>query len=91
MPNQLLNLKWELGYGLPVWADQGKWTSARVPGAVQLDVAEAEGYGPWPTAASNNLISYNGELNSDRFTLELEVEGQAEYDSSYLFLYRPSA
>ena len=40
-------LDWELGYPGPGGSGQLIWTRARVPGAVQLDIAEAEGYGPF--------------------------------------------
>ncbi|MEN8229472.1 MAG: glycoside hydrolase family 2 TIM barrel-domain containing protein [Bacteroidota bacterium] len=38
-------LKWEIGYSEREDPARLKWTEARVPGAVQLDVARAEGYG----------------------------------------------
>lgn len=45
-----INLEWELGYCLPGEPDTMKWAPARVPGAVQLDVASAEGYESWTYA-----------------------------------------
>lgn len=47
MAKEIIKLKWELGYRLPGEPELEKWTSAGVPGAVQLDVAKAEGYKPW--------------------------------------------
>ena len=47
MSNEPVKLQWELGYPDPLDTGQMKWTGATVPGAVQLDIAKAEGYGPY--------------------------------------------
>ena len=46
MRHDSIKLKWELGYPAQDGSGSLKWTTAVVPGAVQLDVANAEGYGP---------------------------------------------
>ncbi len=46
MRHDSIILKWELGYPAQDGSGSLKWTTAGVPGAVQLDVANAEGYGP---------------------------------------------
>lgn len=50
MKHELNYLVWELGYPSDEGSGKLRWTRAKVPGAVQLDVAEAEGYGPWSFA-----------------------------------------
>jgi beta-mannosidase len=47
MATERINLSWELGYPDPAAPGSVKWTPAEVPGAVQLDIARAEGYGTW--------------------------------------------
>ncbi len=47
MRHESIKMNWELGYPSPGGSGELRWTGAKVPGAVQLDVAEAEGYGPW--------------------------------------------
>jgi beta-mannosidase len=43
-------LKWELGYAKSASEIPSKWIPASVPGAVQLDIAKAEKYGPYSYA-----------------------------------------
>jgi len=40
-------LKWELGYSIPADTESQRWVQAAVPGAIQLDIAKAEGYGTY--------------------------------------------
>lgn len=40
-------LTWQLGYKRVGIATETGWIQAVVPGAVQLDIARAEGYGPY--------------------------------------------
>lgn len=40
-------LNWQLGYNSDHKTGSFKWIPASVPGAVQLDIAKAENYGPW--------------------------------------------
>jgi len=40
-------LIWELGYSTENSPDHLNWIAATVPGAVQLDIAKSEGYGPF--------------------------------------------
>lgn len=42
----LIPLKWELGYTKTAAENPSNWIPATVPGAVQLDIAKAEKYGP---------------------------------------------
>lgn len=42
-----IELKWELGVSVAAYEQPDHWIPAEVPGAVQLDVARAEGYGPY--------------------------------------------
>jgi beta-mannosidase len=44
--SEKINLKWELGYSKNAGTVPSKWVPAVVPGAVQLDIAKAEKYGP---------------------------------------------
>ncbi|HAQ19448.1 MAG TPA: hypothetical protein DCR40_09490, partial [Prolixibacteraceae bacterium] len=46
-PNKQTFLKWELGYSKTAESMPSKWMPATVPGAVQLDIAKAEKYGPF--------------------------------------------
>lgn len=46
MRGRHIALDWELGYTPPGKEGSLKWVPSQVPGAVQLDVARAEGYGP---------------------------------------------
>jgi len=39
-----MKLLWKLGYKTDPGADKMKWTGAKIPGAIQLDIAAAEGY-----------------------------------------------
>ncbi|MCX6225274.1 MAG: hypothetical protein NTV01_11100 [Bacteroidia bacterium] len=45
--NSVLLLKWQLGYNSDPETESMKWTSATVPGAIQLDIAKAMNYGLW--------------------------------------------
>ena len=42
-----IELEWELGYRANEGSGELKWTESRVPGAIQLDIAKAEGYDPY--------------------------------------------
>lgn len=46
MANGQINLKWQLGYSKTYTVNPQKFIEAKVPGAVQLDIAKAEKYGP---------------------------------------------
>jgi len=45
--NDSLKLNWELAYSPEKGQTALRWIEASVPGAVQLDIAKAEGYGPY--------------------------------------------
>ncbi len=47
MAGEQIIMEWELGYPDPDNPGELKWVEATVPGAVQLDIARAEGYGPY--------------------------------------------
>ncbi len=47
MAQMLEPLKWELGYHGEGEAEGLRWIDSNVPGAVQLDIARSEGYGPF--------------------------------------------
>lgn len=68
---QILPLSWELGYKQPHQPAEIKWIEARVPGAVQLDIAAAEKYEPWYYAENwrnflwmeDNSYTYRARFN----------------------------
>lgn len=45
--NQKTELKWEVGFASEMYEKPSKWVPATVPGAIQLDMAKAEKYGPY--------------------------------------------
>ena len=45
--NQKTELKWQVGHSDKIDEKPTKWVPATVPGAVQLDIAKAEKYGPF--------------------------------------------
>ncbi len=49
-PNRKQLIDWEVGYASTIDGQPGKWMPATVPGAVQLDIAKAENYGPYQYA-----------------------------------------
>ena len=42
-----IEMTWELGYSAKADSKPRKWIPAKVPGAVQLDIAKAENYAPF--------------------------------------------
>ena len=79
-----LNLDWELGYPGKETGSSLQWTEATVPGAVQLDIARAEGYGTYYYA--ENWKDYRW-MEDTAFTYRT-VFGKPEMEPGERLLFR---
>jgi beta-mannosidase len=77
-------LKWQVGYADQLNEEPNKWVSAKVPGAVQLDIAKVENYGPYYYA--ENWKDYLW-MEDKFFTYKTSFERQKLKDGERLFFF----